>query len=211
MFVSHLISCVVKRLKHVWHSFGPHARVARCTNSWYQTTTELKKPNTVWQITTISLKHVTREPELDTSGRMEERNCSWKGEEEMSRLNTLLVRHGPKSIMVAVIGQSHHRILAPGFLGGIFTRIGSFVFEDGFSSKWKDSTSDEVCRWPVIVFSHNFLGYCRQYSTSSQAVQYGGFSPRAMINERVCFLTLYLQGSKKRITPFVLWRVTVGF
>ena len=34
-----------------------------------------------------------------------------------------LVGHGPKSIMVAVIGQSHHRILSLAFLGRIFTRI----------------------------------------------------------------------------------------
>ena len=40
----------------------------------------------------------------------------WKG------CLTTMVGHGPKSIMVPVIGQSHHRILSQAFSGRIFPR-----------------------------------------------------------------------------------------
>ena len=55
------------------------------------------------------------------------------------------------------------RSFSRGFMYSFIHRVA------GFFSSWEDSTSDEVCRCPVIVFSRNFLDCCRHYSTSSQA------------------------------------------
>ena len=132
------------------------------------------------------------------------------------RWRPVVVGHAPKSIMVAVIDQSHHSILSEAFWGRIFPRkIASSYFQfyprcSRLFSNWKDSTSDGVCRWPVIVI---FLIVVANIRLPRKPVQYGGVSPPAMINVRVCFLTQCCRGSElsEKIMPSVLWRITLGF
>ena len=130
-----------------------------------------------------------------------------------------------KAFLVGVINQSHHCIYSQVFSKGIATRkISRFyvrVFQDlvhAYSNK-NVETKGELLKWLFITFYSNYIHWFCHYWLPRVPVQHGGFCPRYVFNQRVCFLTRYLVGfSQENFTiycrnsyPLILGRRTPSY
>ena len=116
-----------------------------------------------------------------------------------------MVGHGPKSMMVAVIGKSHPRISSQAFSGRISTRkIASSHLQFYLPCSWLFFPSEKIQQAVMYVdtqwsyFLIISLIVVVNIRLPRKPVQYGAFSSRAMINVRVDFLTQCRRGYKRK-------------